>query len=351
MLTSDFDYDLPPELIAQQALERGRSRLLTVPSIGRPEDHQISELPEMLSPGDLLVVNNTRVLAARLFGRRPGGGRAEILLVAPRDPEAGIDRASEWICLGRPRKRMRPGTRILFHDDLRVEVLEHLAPDRLLLRFSSPPVRHLSELGHVPLPPYIARDDTDTDRDRYQTVYAEVPGAVAAPTAGLHFDRDLLGRIEARGIGVAKLTLHVGPGTFRPVSVDRIDDHTMESERFEIDDSAALAIERTRASGGQIVAVGTTVVRTLESAVRSPGGLVAAKGSTELFIKPGFEFKVVDRLLTNFHLPRSTLLMLVSAFAGRRRVLDAYRLAVERGYRFYSYGDAMLLDRYEGLGR
>lgn len=346
MFTSDFDYDLPPELIAQQALERGRSRLLTLPSVGRFEDHEVSELPELLHPGDLLVVNNTRVLAARLFGRRGSGGRAEILLVAPRDPEAGADQASEWICLGRPRKKMRPNTQILFNDELRGQILEHLPPDRLLIRFSSAPSRHLSRLGHVPLPPYITRDATDLDRERYQTVYAEVPGAVAAPTAGLHFDRDLLRRIETRGIGVIKITLHVGPGTFRPVSTEHIDDHAMESERFEIYESAARAIRATRASGGQIVAVGTTVVRTLESAARAGNGrIAAARGSTELFIKPGFEFQVVDRMLTNFHLPRSTLLMLVSAFAGRERVLEAYELAVERGYRFYSYGDAMLLDR------
>jgi S-adenosylmethionine:tRNA ribosyltransferase-isomerase len=346
MLASDFDYRLPLRLIAQQALERGESRLLTIPSIGPFQDHKIFDLVDLLQPGDLLVVNNTRVLPARLFGRRPGGGRAEILLVAPRDPDMGLDEASEWICLGRPRKRMKASTQISFHDELQGEILEHLPPDRLLIRFSSTPLQHLSQLGHVPLPPYITRDDTDRDRERYQTVYAEVPGAIAAPTAGLHFDRSLLRSIEAGGIRVAKITLHVGPGTFRPVTADRIDDHLMEPERFEIDEQAARAIQATRATGGQIIAVGTTVVRTLESAARSCGGrILPTRESTELFIKPGFDFQVVDRLLTNFHLPRSTLLMLVSAFAGRKRVLEAYESAVERGYRFYSYGDAMLVDR------
>jgi len=247
---------------------------------------------------------------------------------------------------------MRPGTDLLFDDALRGRILEHLAPDRLLIRFSSPPSPQLSRIGHVPLPPYIARADTDRDRERYQTVFAEVPGAVAAPTAGLHFDRELLRRIEAAGIGITTITLHVGPGTFRPVSAEHIDDHPMESERFEISESTAREIEATRAGNGRIVAVGTTVVRTLESAAASgkggEGPITAARGTTDLFIKPGFDFRVVDRLLTNFHLPRSTLLMLVSAFAGRKRVLDAYKHAVARQYRFYSYGDAMLLDRIEG---
>jgi len=352
MRTSDFDYQLPAELIAQQPVERGRSRLLTLSGAGRLADHEISELTELLEAGDLLVVNNTRVLAARLFGRRPGGGQAEILLVAPRDPDDGLEEAVEWMCLGQPRKRMRPGTDILFDEALRGRILEHLEPDRLLIRFSSPPSPLLARLGHVPLPPYIARADTDRDRERYQTVFAEVPGAVAAPTAGLHFDRELLRRIEAAGIGITTITLHVGPGTFRPVSAEHIDDHPMESERFEIGESAARAIQSTRTGGGRIVAVGTTVVRTLESVALADdtgdageGRITAARGATDLFIKPGFEFRVVDRLLTNFHLPRSTLLMLVSAFAGRERVLEAYKQAVARKYRFYSYGDAMLIDR------
>jgi len=352
MKTSLFDYDLPAELIAQQAAARGASRLLTISATGAIADREIAQLPGLLRPGDLLVVNDTRVMAARLFGQRPGGGRAEVLLVAPRNPNEKVEHACEWLCLGRPRKKMRPGLELLFDESLRALVLEHLPPDRLVVRFSSPPAGSLSRLGHVPLPPYIARADTDLDRERYQTVYARVPGAVAAPTAGLHFDRNLLRAIEAAGTGVASITLHVGPGTFRPVTAENVDDHRMEAERFEIGESAALAIEDARERGGRIVAVGTTVVRTLESAARTEAGrIVAQRGETDVFIKPGFEFRVVDRLLTNFHLPRSTLLMLVSAFAGREPILAAYRHAVREKYRFYSYGDAMLIDRRAGSGR
>lgn len=346
MRTSDFDYTLPPELIAQRPLERGASRLLTLEPDGTVGDRSIADLPHLLDTGDLVVVNDTRVLQARLFGRRPGGGRAELLLIAPRHPEIALDEAVEWVCLGRPRKKMRPGTELVFDRALSARVLEHLAPDRLVARFSSAPAPHLSRCGHVPLPPYITRPDTDADRERYQTVFADVPGAVAAPTAGLHFDQALVRELDRKGIDLARITLHVGPGTFRPVTAESIDQHPMESERYEIGENTARKIQRTRASGGRIVAVGTTVVRTLESAALTGDGRIQAqRGETELFIRPGFEFRVVDRLLTNFHLPRSTLLMLVSAFAGRERVLAAYRHAVSSKYRFYSYGDAMLVDR------
>ena len=346
MRVSAFDYDLPPELIAQAAAGRGSSRLLTLRTEGPAGHRQISDLPELLDAGDLLVVNNTRVLAARLFGRRPGGGRSEILLIEPRSRDETAEGATDWVCLGRPRKRMRPGTRLVFPAGLDASVVDHLEPDRLGLRFSEPPVPRLELIGHVPLPPYISRPDSQEDRERYQTVYAEIPGAVAAPTAGLHFDHDLLEAIRARGVEITRITLHVGPGTFRPMTSDDIEDHDMEVERFEIDAEAAQAIQATRECGGRVVAVGTTVVRTLESAARTGDGQIEVRsGTTDLFIKPGFEFRVVDRLLTNFHLPRSTLLVLVCAFAGRERALDAYRDAVAAGYRFYSYGDAMLVDR------
>lgn len=345
MLTSDFDYELPPSSIAQTPVDRGASRLLTLPREGAIGHRAISDLPTILAPGDLLVVNNTRVLAARLFGHRSGGGQSEILLIEPRNPNQSLEEAEEWICLGRPRKRMPPGQSVTFGTELAGQVLEHREPDRLLIRFSAPPARYLDRLGHVPLPPYIAREDSEKDRERYQTVYAEDPGAIAAPTAGLHFSQELLASIESKGVQIAKITLHVGPGTFRPVTAQNLDDHRMESERFTIGTDAANAIAATRKRGGNVIAVGTTVVRTLEAAARDNGGpIVATNGSTDLFIRPGFEFRVVDRLLTNFHLPRSTLLVLVSAFAGRGRVLATYQEAVANGYRFYSYGDAMLVD-------
>jgi S-adenosylmethionine:tRNA ribosyltransferase-isomerase len=285
-------------------------------------------------------LNDTRVIPARLFGRRLGAGegRMEVLLV-----EKLEDR--EWDALVRPGRRARPGTGISF-DGLTAEVIAKREDGRYRIRFSGPVEPHLDRLGHVPLPPYIHRPDEVADRERYQTVFARQPGAIAAPTAGLHFSEDLLEEIAAAGMGIAKVTLHVGIGTFKPVTAESIEDHRMESERYEIGEETAEAVRRTRESGGRIVAVGTTVVRTLESAVLAGGGEVRpGSGSTDLFITPGFRFRVVDVLLTNFHLPRSTLLMLVSAFAGRERILAAYEEAVREGYRFYSYGDAMLAER------
>ncbi|MFQ5527263.1 MAG: tRNA preQ1(34) S-adenosylmethionine ribosyltransferase-isomerase QueA [Thermoanaerobaculia bacterium] len=346
MPVSDYDYDLPRALIAQEPIARGHSRLLTLLRDQAPAHRNIRDLPALLDPGDLLVVNNTRVIAARLFGRRPGGGRSEILLVEPRRPRRAVQEAVDWICLGHPRKRMRPGTRLRFSGGLLGKVVDHLEPDRLRIRFSDPPAPLLEHIGHVPLPPYISRPDSPADRERYQTVYAEVPGAIAAPTAGLHFDRELLDAIGARGVEIAKITLHVGPGTFRPIASDDIEGHRMEAERYEIDGETATALERACKRGGRVIAVGTTVVRALEAAALAGDGRVEARGdSTDLFIKPGFEFRVVDRLLTNFHLPRSTLLVLVCALAGRERLIESYRQAVGSGYRFYSYGDAMLIDR------
>jgi S-adenosylmethionine:tRNA ribosyltransferase-isomerase len=332
MLTRDFDYDLPEESIAQEPAPRGESRLLVLDAEGPDRHRQIRDLPSLLRAGDLLVLNDTRVIPARLFGQREGGGgRMEVLLVE----KAG---EREWDALVRPGRRARPGT-VLRFEELTAEVTGK-REDRYRLRFSEPVESHLDRLGHVPLPPYIRRPDREADRERYQTVYARNPGAVAAPTAGLHFTEAILEEVAAAGIGVARVTLHVGIGTFKPVSAERVEDHRMDRERYEVGEETAEAIRRTRESGGRVVAVGTTVVRTLESAA-----LAGNSGSTELFITPGFGFQVVDVLLTNFHLPRSTLLMLVSAFAGRERVLAAYEEAVRAGYRFYSYGDAMLTSR------
>jgi len=344
MLTRDFDYDLPAESIAQQPAPRGESRLLVLDREGLDRHQRVHDLPRLLQPGDLLVLNDTRVIPARLYGRRAGigdgehGGKIEILLTEKINEH-------DWDALVKPGRRARPGTVISF-EGLTAEIIEKDPSGRHRLRFSEPVEPHLDRLGHVPLPPYIHRPDDTADRERYQTVYARQPGAIAAPTAGLHFSEDLLEEIRAAGIETATVTLHVGLGTFKPVTAERIADHRMERERWEIPESTAEAIRRTHARGGRVVAVGTTVVRTLESAAIAGGGEIAAgSGSTELFITPGFQFQVVDALMTNFHLPQSTLLMLVSAFAGRERVLAAYAEAVREGYRFYSYGDAMLVER------
>ena len=345
MLTRDFDYDLPASSIAQEPAPRGESRLLVLDRAGPKRHARVRDLPRLLRRGDLLVLNDTRVIPARLFGRRAGsGGRMELLLV-----ERIGDR--EWNALVKPGKRARPGTAIELTPGLSAEVVAKDEEGRYRLRFSEPIEPHLERLGHVPLPPYIHRPDSPEDRERYQTVYARSPGAIAAPTAGLHFSAELLREIEDAGSGIARVTLHVGIGTFKPVSAERIEDHRMDSERYEIGEEAAEAIRRARERDtARVVAVGTTVVRTLESAALAGGGEVrAGSGATELFITPGFRFQVVDALLTNFHLPRSTLLMLVSAFAGRERVLAAYEEAIREGYRFYSYGDAMLVERREPI--
>jgi S-adenosylmethionine:tRNA ribosyltransferase-isomerase len=339
--TADFDYELPPGAIAQQAAPRGESRLLVLDAAPDGRHRTVRDLPSLLAPGDLLVINDTRVIPARLFGRREGGEAAiEVLLLESTGPR-------EWEALTRPGRRTRPGARIDF-GAVSAEVVGVGEDGRRKLVFSEPIEPHLDALGHVPLPPYIDRDDTDSDRERYQTVYARSPGAVAAPTAGLHFDEALLAAVRARGVEVASVTLHVGIGTFRPVAVEEIGDHRMDRERYDIPAETARAILETRGRGGRVVAVGTTVVRTLEGRAAETGGDIGAgSGVTEIFITPGYRFQVVDALLTNFHLPRSTLLMLVSAFAGRERVLAAYGEAVAAGYRFFSYGDAMFLTRRE----
>lgn len=341
MRVDDFDFELPPEAIAQEPRPRGTSRLLRLSATGAERHRTVADLPEILAPGDLLVLNDTRVIPSRLFGRRePGGGELEVLLVEPA-PGGGPER---WIALTRPGKKTRPGARIVF-DGLEAEVEAAREDGSRVLRFSADPRPHLDRLGHVPLPPYIERGDTAEDRERYQTVYSRSEGAIAAPTAGLHFTAGLLAALEQRGIETTTLTLHVGLGTFKPMKVDQVADHRMDAERYEVPPAAAAAVARARERGGRVVAVGTTATRTLETVARDGGRIAPGSGRTDIFITPGFAFRVVDVLLTNFHLPRSTLLLLVSAFAGRDAILAAYAEAIREGYRFYSYGDAMLLER------
>ncbi len=340
MLTSDFDFDLPADRIAERPVARGESRLFC-PDRSGPERHgRIADLPALLGAGDLLVVNDTRVIPARLFGRRrETGGRVELLLTT----KTG---ACEWLCLARPGRRARPGTVIELDGGLEAAVEGRARGGLFRIRFAEEIEPHLDSIGHVPLPPYIKRADEPADRTSYQTVYARQPGSIAAPTAGLHFTEEILERIRARGVGVAAVTLRVGIGTFKPITAELVHEHVMDRESYEIPTATADALRATRAGGGRVVAVGTTVVRALEAAAIEKGGTLAAgPGSTDLFIRPGFRFQVVDRLLTNFHLPRSSLLILVSAFAGRERILEAYREAIDAGYRFYSYGDAMLIAR------
>jgi len=350
---SDFDYELPAERIAQEpAAERDRARLLVHERAPDRTDHrQVRDLPELLRPGDLLVVNDTRVLRARLFARRASGGRVELFFLepTPRAPDV-------WRAQAHPARRLRVGETLGLEGlEARARLVEReLQEDgtpamEWHVRLETPagaalePLAVLERVGHVPLPPYVERADEPRDAERYQTVYARVPGAVAAPTAGLHFTPELFARLAAAGVERAALTLHVGPGTFQPVKATRVEDHRMHSERFVLPQETVDAVARTRARGGRVVAVGTTAVRVLESCAAEDGALAPGAGSTALFLVPGARFRVVDALLTNFHLPRSTLLMLVAAFAGRERVLALYREALERGYRFYSYGDAMLL--------
>jgi len=336
MRLSDFDYRLPPELIAQApAAARDASRLLVVGRDGL-EHLQFSDLPRLLRPGDLLVLNDTRVIKARLYGEKDSGGQAEILVERIEDERSAL-------CQVRVSKPLKPG-RTLRVGPHQLVVLGR-AQDFYRLRFPIAVLEVLEACGEVPLPPYIDRTAGVEDEARYQTVYGAKPGAVAAPTAGLHFTPELLAQLEGQGIEIATVTLHVGAGTFQPVRSEDVSAHRMHFERYEVSSAAAEAIARCRARSGRVVAVGTTVVRTLESAAAVHGAIVPCSGETDLFITPGFPFRVVDALITNFHLPKSTLLMLVCAFAGYRRVLDAYATAVAERYRFFSYGDAMYLER------
>jgi S-adenosylmethionine:tRNA ribosyltransferase-isomerase len=338
MRRSDFHFDLPDELIAQYPLaRRGDSRLLCLKrNSGDLDDRLFEDLPDLLSPGDLLVFNDTKVIPARLYGRKETGGRAELLIERLLEPRRGLAHI-------RASKSPREGSRLIVGDD-GVE-LRVIGRHGDLFELDSPALDLMDLMqrcGHVPLPPYITRTDDELDLQRYQTVYAERPGAVAAPTAGLHFDDGMLDRLAARGVNSARITLHVGAGTFQPVRAERLEEHVMHAEYIEVGDAVCKQVEAARESGGRVVAVGTTSVRALESASVS-GRLGPFNGDTRLFITPGYRFHSVDALITNFHLPESTLLMLVAAFAGYRETLSAYRHAVARRYRFFSYGDAMFL--------
>ena len=362
MLVSDFHYHLPEELIAQEALpDRAGSRLLHLRAdTGRFENRQFRDLPELLRPDDLLVFNNTRVFPARLYGRRGGlrsqpvsarnpaareflHGRIEVLLTRQLSHEP-----NEWGCLVRPGRKIGVGEHLFFggEDELRAQVIARGEFGERTIRFE--PIENffgiVERIGHVPLPPYIDRADAAEDRERYQTVYAKERGSVAAPTAGLHFTPEILGRIRERGIETEEITLHVGLGTFQPVRVERVEDHQLHGEAFSISAEAAEKVNLARKQGRRVVAVGTTTVRTLEYAAQQGSGEIRpGRGEANLFIYPGYRFRVVGALLTNFHLPQSTLLMLVCALGGKENVLRAYEHAVEQRYRFYSYGDCMFV--------
>jgi S-adenosylmethionine:tRNA ribosyltransferase-isomerase len=356
---ADFDFELPEDLIAQAPPERrGTSRLLVLDrATGATERALVSDLPRLLEPGDLLVVNDTRVFPARLLGRRdPSGGAVECLLLGRVDDTAGRSPQPDasdalWSALVHPGQKLKPGRRFVCEGGrvaLHGEIIAMHTFGRRTIRLwtagGEPVDEAIDRLGHVPLPPYIHRPDEAGDRDRYQTVFARVRGSVAAPTAGLHFDEAILQALDARGVERVAITLHVGYGTFKPVRTDRVEDHAVDPEHFEIAGDVAARINAARDEGRRIVAVGTTTTRALETAaIAGEGRVRAGRGLSHLFVYPGFRFQVIGGLVTNFHLPRSSLLMLVSAFAGRERVLAAYREAVAHRFRFYSYGDAMLV--------
>ena len=339
--TADFEYELPPGRIARYpAPRRADSRLMVLSrSTGAIRHRRFRDLPELMQEGDLLVVNDTRVFPARLRGRKPTGAAGEVLLLRP----VPGDEDSVWEALVRPGRKLKPGRVLNVAPELSVRILEACPDGRRIVRLEGGLGARdaIERFGEVPLPPYIEREAEPSDRVRYQTVYARHEGSVAAPTAGLHFTDELLDEIAARGVSRCEVTLHVGMATFRPVEVRDPADHAMEAEYYAVPERAADEYRRCRERGGRVWAVGTTVVRTLESVAAGRDGIEAGRGATDLFISPPFDFRAVDCLVTNFHLPRSTLLMLVSAFAGTEAVLDAYREAVGAGYRFYSYGDAM----------
>jgi len=361
VLVAEFDYPLPEELIAQEPLaDRAASRMLQLSrSRGRLEDRCFRDFPDLLREGDLVVFNNTKVFPARLYGHRSGAraqpvsaqnpasrdflkGRVEVLLTKQVSQEP-----NQWECLVRPGRKIGVGEKLFFgNEELTAEVVGRGTFGERRIHFDPVPdfFERVERLGHVPLPPYIAREDRSGDRERYQTVYAQERGSVAAPTAGLHFTPEILGRLVERRIETTEVTLHVGLGTFQPVRVEKVEEHTLHQERYNISESAAESINRALESGRRVVAVGTTTVRTLEYAAREAGRVQAGSGEADLFVYPGFQFRVVSAMLTNFHLPQSTLLMLVCAFGGKEQVLSAYGYAVEQKYRFYSYGDCMLVE-------
>ena len=359
MLVSDFDYHLPPDLIAQEPLaDRAASRMLHVRrDTGELRDTYVREFPDLLRPGDLVVFNNTRVFPARLFGHRSGSHAQPVSVRNPASKEFLHGKVEalltkqlsdwDWEALVRPGRKIGIGERLSFGEnaDLNAEVIARGEFGERTLRFDPVPdfFATVERIGHVPLPPYIDRDDSAKDRERYQTVYARERGSVAAPTAGLHFTPEILARLKERGIETAEVTLHVGLGTFQPIHEDRVEDHHLHREWYRITPEAAAAINRALAAGRRVISIGTTAVRTLEHAGRT-GQIEPGSGETGLFIYPGYQFRVVSAMLTNFHLPKSTLLMLVSALAGRELILRAYQHAVEQKYRFYSYGDCMFIE-------
>ena len=340
MNLSDYSYDLPPELIAQAPLaERCASRLLHVPPVGNDVyEYRFSQLEELLRPNDLLVLNDTRVIPGRLFGRKATGGQVEMLL------ERILEPTLAQVQLRSSRSPV-VGSEVVFEPDIKTYV-EAREGRFFMLRFTDEIESLLDAHGHVPLPPYIQRADADSDKDRYQTVYARDPGAVAAPTAGLHFDEALLSQLAQSGVQQTTVTLHVGAGTFLPLDREKLESGKLHAERISVDEHACAAVAKARAAGGRIIAVGTTAVRALESAAVS-GSLSAFEGETDIFIRPGSTFNVVDAMITNFHLPESSLLMLVAAFRGREEILAAYHHAIEQQFRFFSYGDAMFVERRE----
>ena len=339
MRTVDFDFELPESLIAKRPLEqRDASRLLCLPDdAGQPPvDMLIRDLPRLVRPGDLWIINDTRVIPARLLGAKPGGGKVEILLLEP------AAEANVWHAWGRANRPLKEGMRIVIADGFTAVVLSRQGREIRVRLEAGDVAEAIKRHGHMPLPPYIDRPDSEEDKQRYQTVFAREEGAVAAPTAGLHLTHDLMAAMAEAGASFAPLTLHVGPGTFQPVEVDEVERHRMHEETYLVPEETADLVNRAKSEGRRVVAVGTTSLRTLEAAGQS-GTLQAGSGRTSIFIYPGYHFRIVDALLTNFHLPRSTLIMLVAALAGRQRILAAYAHAREHGYRFYSYGDAMFV--------
>jgi S-adenosylmethionine:tRNA ribosyltransferase-isomerase len=342
-LVSDYDYDLPPEQIAAYpAAQRDGSRLLVMPTEGPLRHSHFADVVALFEPGDCLVVNESKVFPARLLGRKPTGAEAEIFLVRP-----AADGSDEflWEALVRPGRKLRPGRTVVVAEDLKVEILDSTEEGNRIVRLVTDLALDvaLSRYGEVPLPPYISRKTEPLDRDRYQTVYARERGSVAAPTAGLHFTHELLGDLERMGVRRASVTLHIGVGTFRPVDVEDPANHVMHSESYSVSEENAEVINATRSRGGRVWAVGTTAVRTVETASDSGGRVSASSGDTRLFLRPPARLKVVEGLITNFHLPRSTLMMLVAALGGYERTMSSYHEAVAEGYRFYSYGDAMVI--------
>ena len=334
---TDYTFDLPPELIAQAPLPgRGDSRLLHVPACGELAEYQFRQLGQLLRPGDLLVRNDTRVIPARMFGRKASGGRVEMLLERILEPDLALVQL-------RSSRSPGEGAELVFEPDVHA-VVEGRQDNFFTLRFAGEVEALLEQHGHVPLPPYIERSDSAEDRERYQTVYAREPGAVAAPTAGLHFSNELLDSLVKQGVRVESITLHVGAGTFLPLRSEQLEQGRLHHERIVVDEQLCNVVAATRARGGRVVAVGTTVVRALEAAAAN-GDLVPVDGETDIFIWPGYEFKVVDAMITNFHLPESSLLMLVAAFHGTEPILAAYRHAIAQRFRFFSYGDAMFLEK------